>query len=385
MDLVIKQKIPGCADGSYQVRAKGCIAASLHWADADGALPDWQPFGYLPIEPNGVGIYKMEGGRAVPGNATHVLARAVSADFSAAEEVLSPIPGPAEPEPEKPGLRFLVMTDLHLSSKPWQIRRALSMGKDCDAVLIAGDITNDGTQAQLERFWQCVCDVIPKVPVFTVTGNHDYPGNPLPHIPYGICDYPALQQKLLERAENLGISCLQDSSGAYAADLGDTEIIGLNAATHWRRFRFPEGAQLEWLRMHLQSSKAKRHIILCHAPLRLHHPYQPENGECYLSRDRVLQQIVDEIRSEVVFISGHTHYSMNCREGCAEMTERGHLYINAGSIRPTALKPDEHLQPECWTEGNVVQLLTGETRTTVTGISMKTGQKISRGFYSFRK
>ena len=67
------------------------------------------------------------------------------------------------------------------------------------------------------------------------------------------------------------------------------------------------------------------------------------------------------------------------------MAERNHLYINAGSIRPTALKPDEPLQPECWTEGNVVELLIGENQTTVTGISMKTGQKISRGCYVFEK
>lgn len=385
MELYINQKIPGCADGNYHVKAKGSIAASLHWADENGELPDWQSFAYLPIEPNGVGMYKMVGGRAIPKDATHVLARAVSADFLTRDEILVPIPKPVECTLDEPAQRFLVMTDLHLSNKPWQVRKALSMGKNYDAVLITGDMTNDGTQEQLELFWQCVTEVIPDTPVFTVTGNHDYPANPLPQIPYGICDYPALQQKLLDRAEDMGISYQQDDSGAYVATMGDTEIIGLNAATHWRRFKFPDNAQLEWLMLHLLESKAKRHIILCHAPLRLHHPYRPENGECYLSRDSVLQQIIDAERTEVIFLSGHTHYSMNCREGCAEMAERNHLYINAGSIRPTALKPDEPLQPECWTEGNVVELLVGQRQTTVTGISMKTGQRISRGHYRFQK
>ena len=50
MNLTINQKIPSCADGNYHVKAKGCIAASLHWADENGALPDWQPLAYLPIE-----------------------------------------------------------------------------------------------------------------------------------------------------------------------------------------------------------------------------------------------------------------------------------------------------------------------------------------------
>ena len=92
MELTINQRIPGCADGNYLVKAKGCIAASLHWADENGALVDWQPFAYLPIETNGVGMYKMEGSRAVPQEATHVLARAVSADLSSVEEILAPIP-----------------------------------------------------------------------------------------------------------------------------------------------------------------------------------------------------------------------------------------------------------------------------------------------------
>lgn len=385
MNLTINQRISGCADGNYRVKAKGCIVASLYWADENGALPDWQSFAYLPIETNGVGMYKMEGGRAIPKGATHVLARAVSADFSSVEECLVPIPKMTEKPAEGPIQRFLVMTDLHLSSKPWQVRKALSMGGGYDAVLITGDMTNDGTQEQLKLFCQCVTEVIPDIPVFTVTGNHDYPRFPLPQIHYGMCDYPALQQKLLDRVEGMGISYQQDDSGAYVATMGDTEIIGLNAAAHWRRFKFPENAQLEWLAQHLPASKAKRHIILCHAPLRLHHPYQQENGECYLSRDSVLQQIIDDQNSEVIFLYGHTHYSKNCREGCVEMAENNHLYINAGSIRPTALKTDEPLQPECWTEGNVVELLVGENQTTITGISMKTGQKIARGHYSFTK
>lgn len=385
MDLTINQRIPGCADGNYHVKAKGCIVASLHWADENGVLTDWQPFAYLPIETNGIGMYKMVGSRAIPRDATHVLARAVSADFASVEEILIPIPKPAEAEAEESAQHFLVMTDLHLSSKPWKVRKALSMGKDYDAVLITGDMTNDGTQEQMELFWQCVNEIIPDVPVFTVTGNHDYSRDPLPQIPHGVCDYPALQQKLLNRADTMGISYQQDDSGAYVATMGDTEIVGLNAATHWRRFKFPDNAQLEWLVSHLQASEAKRHIILCHAPLRLHHPYRPENGECYLSRDSVLQRIIDAAQTEVIFLSGHTHYFMNCHEGCVEMAERNHLYINAGSIRPTALKPDELLQPECWTEGNVVELLIGENWTTVTGISIKTGQKIARGHYCFQK
>lgn len=383
MNLTINQKIPGCADGNYHVKAKGCIAASLHWADENGALSDWQPFAYLPIETNGVGMYKMVGGRAIPTAATYVLARAVSADFSSVEECLVPIQKLAERTIEEPMQHFLVMTDLHLSNKPWKVRKALTMAQGYDAVLITGDMTNDGTQEQLELFWDCVTELLPYIPVFAVTGNHDYPKNPLPQIQYGICDYPALQQKLLERAEAMGCFCEQDSSGAYVVRMGNVEIFGLNAANHWRRFKFPEGEQLLWLQNHLEASTAKQRIILCHAPLLAHRPYRQPGDAPYLSMNAKLQQIVDDQQSRIIFISGHTHVSMNCREGCVERDDRNHVYINAGSIRPTTLKPEEPLQPECWTEGNVVELLLREDGIRIRGISVKDGGSISRGYYRF--
>ena len=92
MKLSIRQITAGCADGKYHIKAKGCIAVSLHWADQSGALPNWQSFAYLPIAANGIGVYTMEGHRAIPANATHVLARAISPDFSTVEEILEPIP-----------------------------------------------------------------------------------------------------------------------------------------------------------------------------------------------------------------------------------------------------------------------------------------------------
>ena len=63
MQLGINQRGPGCADGNYHIRAKGAILASLHWADENGVLADWTPFAFVPVEPNGAAMYKMEGNR----------------------------------------------------------------------------------------------------------------------------------------------------------------------------------------------------------------------------------------------------------------------------------------------------------------------------------
>ena len=209
------------------------------------------------------------------------------------------------------------------------------MAAGYDAVLITGDMVTDGTQTQLERFYECVEECAPGVPVLAVTGNHDQAPQPLPFVGGGIPDYNALQEKLLTRAEKLGVAVTRDITGAYAARIGDAEILGINAVGNFRRFRFPEG-QLSWLFWQLQESTARRCIVLCHAPLLHHRPYLGPQDAPYLSRDRELQRIVDVQGPGIAFLSGHTHVSLNCREGCAQLDARGNLYINAGSIRPTA-------------------------------------------------
>lgn len=47
--LDISIKINGPADGTYRVRAKGCIDAMLCWVNSQGELLDWTLFAYVPI------------------------------------------------------------------------------------------------------------------------------------------------------------------------------------------------------------------------------------------------------------------------------------------------------------------------------------------------
>ena len=129
-------------------------------------------------------------------------------------------------------MKFIVMSDLHLSKKPWQVQKALNMGKGADAVLLVGDLTNDGTPEQLQLMQQCIEACLPDTPVLAVTGNHDCPHQPSPMIRRGICDFPALQDWLLKRQP---FPCVLDDSGAWAVRMGDIEVIGLNCVWHWRR------------------------------------------------------------------------------------------------------------------------------------------------------
>ena len=62
-------------------------------------------------------------------------------------------------------MKCIVMSDLHLSKKPWQVRGALKMGENADLVLLVGDLTNDGTPEQMALMHQCIAEVLPETPV----------------------------------------------------------------------------------------------------------------------------------------------------------------------------------------------------------------------------
>ena len=74
------------------LKAKGCIAAVLYWADEEGALAEWSSFAYIPLAPGGQGTFCFQGNRALPPEATHILARAVRPDFCTWEEALFSLP-----------------------------------------------------------------------------------------------------------------------------------------------------------------------------------------------------------------------------------------------------------------------------------------------------
>lgn len=270
-------------------------------------------------------------------------------------------------------MRLLVMSDLHLSQKPWQVRKALKMGANANAVLLVGDLTNDGTTEQMERMQQCIAEVLPDVPVLAVPGNHDYPHFPSPIIRKGFCDFEALQDWLHARQP---YPCVLDDSGAWAVRMGGIEIIGLNCVWHWRRFKFKDGAQLNWLENQLESSDAQWYIILCHAPLLAHNPKRSDT-KSYLSRDEKLQSILERHRN-IIFISGHTHVSMESPVNCVEHdTVRNNIYINDGSIRPTTRLTVDGLPEAEPAGGNVVEIDIVGAIITITARSVTDGRPIA--------
>ena len=381
MRFDLRLTAPGCADGEYILHAPGYAHAELFWADSHGPLENRTAFAYLALDGSGEGRFGFAGQRAIPFEATHAAA-CLTAPGQPDIFILAPLPTHPCFSSETPFMRIGVMSDLHLSSKPWRIRKAMRLLKDTDCVLIAGDMTNDGLPAQLERFYQLIEEELPGVPVLAVTGNHDYPARPLPLIRTGVNDYCALQEKLLERASSLGVSCLCDVSGAYHARLNGCSFFGLNAVSHFRRFVFSGGSQLDFLQERLRACTDARRFILCHAPLQHHNPNAADRlAAPYLSRDSRLQSMIDEAGS-IMFISGHTHVSLNDNAGCiGHDAVCGNIYLNDSSVTRTALS-DENAPAE-WTDGAVVTISLYENHAQLSARSVSSGRMISRGFYRF--
>ena len=376
---------PGCAQGKYIVKAKGCMLAVLSWGTAEEPLPGWGPFAYVPIDPAGNGIFSFSGRRGIPREADHVWARCYAAGFGSYEDVSAEIPEKylsAADDPCAPH-HFSLLTDLHLASKPWKIKQALRAAKS-NTVLLLGDSTNDGLPEQFSQFMSCIADSAPEKIILPVPGNHD-----ITHPRFigkeadGSAGYAHFQKALLEKAAEKGCSFTYDPcSLAWALQLDDLDLIGMQCVVSGRKFLFPEGSQIDWLEDHLASASAAWHIILCHAPLLAHNPNR-NAGVHYLDKNNRLQELVSR-SGRIIFLSGHTHVSPNVLTGNGEFdTEHQNIYLDCGSVVATDTSDEMGLMSPDWKDGCRTELIISEDTVEIIMSSIESGVKYPRGYYRF--
>lgn len=375
---------PGCAQGKYIVKAKGCILAVLRWGSAAEPLADWGVFAYVPVDPAGNGMFFFSGKRAIPRAATHVWARCYAADFGSCEDVSAKIPDRYLPSAETPAesRHFSVLTDLHLASKPWKIRQALR-ATESDIIFLLGDATNDGLPEQFAGFRACIEASVPEKILLPVTGNHDVLHAPRGDSADGTRNYADFQRCLLAKAEAAGYTVAWAPDGrAYAARISDLDVIGLQCVTTGRKFLFPGGRQLDWLEEHLASTEAAWHIILCHAPLLAHNPNR-NTGAPYLDKNKRLQELVDR-SGRILFLSGHTHVSPNVLTGNGEYEEQHkNIYLDCGSVVATDTSGEMGLMSPDWKDGCRTELTVSTDEVEITMSSIETGIRFPRGYFRF--
>lgn len=383
MKLSVKFTTCGYSNCDIEIRAKGFLAALVFWADLNGPLSGWSSFAAIPIQATGNAHYRFEGSRTVPAGATHIYVKCIAQDFSSVEEAVWEIPVKyrAADLDSEPLAEFSLMSDLHLSRKHGMIHSALRLASS--VILMPGDLINDGYAEQFEGLRHCIEESASDKLILSVTGNHDQLLHPDMATINNYAGYYKFQKYLFQRSKKMGYSVYEDASGAYLVQIGEIEVIGLQCVSNYRKFVFPESAQLKWPDRHLDhDDTAQWHIILCHAPLIAHNPHR-KDGAPYLSRDAELQQIVDSHKN-IIFLSGHTHDSPNMKQGNVEyQAEKQILYIDAGSVTPTELS-GEPLQPSEWKDGVITELTLYSEMIEIRTKSIRTGISYPRGYYRFR-
>ena len=386
INLQVKLKNSGCAEGHYIIKAKGYILAVLGWANEYGLLKDWGYFAYVPIYPNGNGSFYFSGMRGIPKGATHVYVRCFSSDFLSYEDVISEIPEKFLNNDyiSENAQKFSVLSDLHLASKPWRIKQALRAAQN-EIIFLLGDSTNDGLHEQFEQFNKCISEAVPEKIIFPVIGNHDVLHTLQEKDSDGCLNYSEFQKKLLINAEEKGFHIKYDEESlAYSVQIGNIDLIGLQSVISGRKFSFPEGKQISWLENHLKiNNNASWHLILCHAPLLAHNPNR-NTGNPYLNKNKLIQEIVDN-NGKIIFISGHTHVSPNMLKGNVEF-DRIHknIYLDCGSVVPTDTSGEENIMSPDWNDGCVTELAIAENEVEICISSLRTGIKFPRGYYYFK-
>lgn len=383
MNIKAEFSRPYFADGTYTVKAQGYDYATLYWADNNTILGNYNAFAVIPIF-DGYGEFRFIGNRAVPTNATQIIAIVTDTDSGNSEEIRTEIP-----QSKKTGLgnciyRISLLSDLHLSNKTGKIMRALKLASESDCILIAGDSVNDGTAEQMKLFRECVNSAVPDtVPLFSVGGNHDFPIKE----EESDFDYWDLQNIFLERNKNLGFNIEIHESGCWSAKNDYIHIFGWKCVAENRNFFFgKKEKQLEFLAEKIEKNKDKKYQIVCsHAPLIAHNPQRKPDGQPYFDSDRILQNIIDSHKN-IIFVSGHTHFSPNDYMGCVDFDEeRNNIYVNDASICPTTYKSGEAKVPKEWTDGVVTELAIYADGVEINSRLLHGNKNISRGYYRFMK
>ncbi len=279
--------------------------------------------------------------------------------------------------------RISLLSDLHLTGKTGRVMRALEKAFESDCVLIAGDLVNDGKPEQLELFAECVKRTEKEnVPLFSVGGNHDFPIDGFNETQFNYWD---LQKTFLERNKHLGFVVEEHESGCWSAVNEHIHIFGWKCVDERRNFFFREKEeQLKWLSEKLEENKNKKYQIVCsHAPLIAHNPQRKPDAQPYFDSDTKLQRLIDA-HENIIFVSGHTHFSPNNLQGNVDYDEeRNNIYIDDGSVCPTTYKSDEDFVPKEWTDGVVAELAIYENGVEINYCGIHTDKKFARGYYRF--
>lgn len=239
-----------------------------------------------------------------------------------------------------PHFSFVAISDLHITPKlrgnTAAKRRAAwrwILNNEASFCLIAGDITNGSAEEEFSIAQAGLTSVVKKTPVLVAYGNHDYiPNNqgaaPSPESRKAFSDW------IRQNAAKHGVIYQQsDEALYYACKVCGVQILCLDCAINYPSAAAGE-EQLKWLDERLSESDGDRfRIVMSHFPLNSYIPGLAGRRKKSFVRDSLKQQKILEKHKNILFISGHTHYSLDSDSPSVLFDSENRIaYMNTASV-----------------------------------------------------
>lgn len=240
----------------------------------------------------------------------------------------------------KPICSFFAISDLHITKNP----RGKSAGKrrcawrwieeqDFDFGIIAGDVTNGGAMEEFALAKSEMRAIMNTVPTFIGYGNHDY----IPNAPGAVAspeNRTDFSNWMQEKASlhgckivyNFGLQC-------FDVYIHGIQLIFLDCAAV-----YPAAEagieQLNWLDEQLtQSNNDRFRIVVSHFPLNGYVPGRTSRKQMNYVRDSSKQQRILEKHHNILFVSGHTHFTLDSDSPSVLFDDEHKIaYLNTASV-----------------------------------------------------
>jgi len=157
-----------------------------------------------------------------------------------------------------------------------------------DAVVISGDLTQDGLVEEYQHLRQLLSPLAKQMPIYLVLGNHDHFENFM----QVFSDYPGIAQAKAHDA-------LQ-----YRVKMGDYQFLILDSLEQGNDQGHLSPQRLDWLNQQLQDSTDKTIIVIHHPMIDIGNPLM---DDMHLFESEAFGQIVEKHQHIELILCGHIH------------------------------------------------------------------------------
>lgn len=218
----------------------------------------------------------------------------------------------AEKNPKDEGALFTVqlLSDTHIginntSTIMTKALKRIQSENYTDAVVVAGDLCNSGSEKNINTFYKIVNSTIPDIPLVTAAGNHDFSQ---------LKSSTDIRKRYI-KYNNLYLEANSDKI-YYSKVINGYKFIVLGDEGESVNGAVISSAQIEFLKKELASNEENRPVfVICHWPLSFTNgeyflwPIWPGGG-VYMNKSMQIRSILKKYNN-VFFISGHLHAGLN--------------------------------------------------------------------------